>query len=159
MKTGLHLRCEPAKAHFTEYRPDPILLPESFCIPLRRWQRPISPEPFIRLFTYVSSKSLLQLFSKVNLYLELFTIDLRVQTGRHHFPFTDTPCRSDKLGFIVRFQIIGHSEPVLTLAWESPPIVRKITKSCPKFAGDCHVAALLAMTVLLRARQTEICSF
>ena len=34
-----------------------------------------------------------------------------------------------------------HCEPVRTLAWKSPELQNHL-----KIAGDCHVAALLAMT-------------
>ena len=40
-------------SHSPKCRPDPVLLPESFCIPLRRRPKAVSPEPIIRPYSLI----------------------------------------------------------------------------------------------------------
>ena len=51
-----------AMAYFSEYRRDPVLLPESFCVPLRRRAIAVSPEPVIRCIRLSLKKTSSTLF-------------------------------------------------------------------------------------------------
>ena len=45
-----------------------------------------------------------------------------------------------KFQFIELFLILCHSEPVRTLAWESPGLEGKCHTKQPKKLGDCHTS-------------------
>ena len=80
--------------HSPKCRPDPVLLPESFCIPLRRRLTAVSPEPIIRLYF---------------LHIEYSTVYLKRQVGFQIFSAPPLGGHSTKFRFVELFPMLHRA--------------------------------------------------